>query len=67
LEGAPLRSFLCDALGSVGYVVTQCANGSEAVEYYGDHAAEVNVVLLDVMMPEMNRPERHGRGIWHGR
>jgi two-component system cell cycle sensor histidine kinase/response regulator CckA len=40
-----------------GYTVTFCRNGREALEYYEQHAAEIDLVISDVVMPEMNGGE----------
>lgn len=47
----------CSALEMRGYTVTFCRNGREALEYYQQHAAEVDLVISDVVMPEMNGGE----------
>ena len=40
-------------LHNLGYTVTICHNGREAVDYYRDHWREIDIVILDIIMPEM--------------
>ena len=56
-DETPIRKLLSDVLRPRGYAVTQCCSGSEAVEYYSRHAAEVDLVVMDVMMPGLNGTE----------
>jgi two-component system, cell cycle sensor histidine kinase and response regulator CckA len=41
-------------LKSLGYEVVTAANGREAVEYFTDHWQEVDLVIIDMIMPEMD-------------
>lgn len=41
-------------LESLGYSVLTASNGREGVELFSDHHAELELVLLDMIMPEMN-------------
>ncbi|MBT7304564.1 MAG: PAS domain-containing protein [Victivallales bacterium] len=41
-------------LGRLGYEVVACEDGAEAVEYYRQSWEDVDLVLLDMMMPRMN-------------
>ena len=41
-------------LKNLGYTVTTCANGEEAVNYYRESASDVDVVILDIIMPKLN-------------
>jgi len=49
-----LREVTKEALQSLGYKVMQAANGKEAVEIFEEHYSEIDLVILDVMMPEMS-------------
>jgi len=49
-----LRQALARQLTSMGYEVIQARGGTEGVELFRRHAAQVQVVLLDVTMPDMN-------------
>ncbi|MBN1761090.1 MAG: response regulator [Chitinispirillaceae bacterium] len=37
-----------------GYSVVICANGSEGAEYYRNHFQSIDLVILDMVMPNMN-------------
>jgi PAS domain S-box-containing protein len=49
-----LREMASEALDSLGYSVHSCDNGTEAVNYFGTHYTEIDVVLLDLTMPGLN-------------
>jgi hypothetical protein len=49
-EGA-VRKFLRTLLGRAGYRVIECASGSEALELWPRHKAEVDLLLTDIVMP----------------
>jgi two-component system cell cycle sensor histidine kinase/response regulator CckA len=51
-----LRALNARGLASRGYTVLQAANGVEAIEVFGKHGGEVDLVVSDVMMPEMDGP-----------
>ncbi|MDD5759824.1 MAG: transporter substrate-binding domain-containing protein [Desulfobulbaceae bacterium] len=44
-------------LASYGYTVLCAADGQEAVERFREHQDEINLVILDVIMPKMNGKE----------
>lgn len=46
-----LRSTVADILQSLGYKVYSVANGLEAVELFREKADEIDLVLLDIVMP----------------
>lgn len=46
-----------DMLKKFGYQVKVCENGKAAVEYYKKSWKQVDLVLLDMVMPEMNGKE----------
>jgi CheY-like chemotaxis protein len=50
----PIRKLLADILSPRGFTVTQCCNGKDAVKYYYHHSTDIDLVVMDVMMPEMN-------------
>ena len=52
-----VRDLLVHMLSQLGYHVTTCADGVEAVDYYKGHHANVDAVLLDLVMPRMNGEE----------
>ena len=44
------------ALGQRGYNVLQATTGAEALELFAGHRGEVDLVVSDVVMPEMDGP-----------
>jgi CheY-like chemotaxis protein len=44
-------------LEALGYEVTVCANGREGLDHFRDHWQAIDIVLLDMIMPEMNGEE----------
>jgi two-component system, cell cycle sensor histidine kinase and response regulator CckA len=51
-----ILSCLESALQSAGIEVLTAATGQEAVSLYRQHARDINIVVLDVMMPDMDGP-----------
>jgi two-component system cell cycle sensor histidine kinase/response regulator CckA len=51
-----LRGLNARGLTSRGYTVLQAANGVEAVEAFGHHSGKIDLVVSDVVMPEMDGP-----------
>jgi two-component system cell cycle sensor histidine kinase/response regulator CckA len=51
-----LRSLNARGLASRGYTVLQAANGMEAIEAFDGHAGKIDLVVSDVVMPEMDGP-----------
>ncbi len=41
-------------LASLGYGVLFASNGVDAIELYREHQAEISLVILDMVMPEMS-------------
>jgi PAS domain S-box-containing protein len=41
-------------LEDLGYSVATCGNGREAVDYYRAHHANIDMAIIDVMMPELS-------------
>src|SRR5437588_2485974 len=52
-----MRTMLGKALAHHGYAVCLAAGGLEAVDFYRQHQEQVDLVLLDVVMPEMSGRE----------
>jgi two-component system, cell cycle sensor histidine kinase and response regulator CckA len=52
-----VRTLISFVLERAGFRVLQAGNGREAIDVVRARGAEVDAVLLDVMMPEMNGPE----------
>ena len=53
----PVRLFGARALRSKGYEVLEAASGDEAAELVADPATRIDLLLTDVMMPEMGGPD----------
>ena len=51
-----VRSFAARALGQRGYRVLEATTGTEALEVFASHNGEVDLVVSDVVMPEMDGP-----------
>jgi two-component system cell cycle sensor histidine kinase/response regulator CckA len=51
-----LRGLNARGLTSRGYTVLQAANGVEAIEAFGRYAGKIDLVVSDVVMPEMDGP-----------
>ncbi len=49
-----IREITKSSLEAYNYRVLTASNGIEAIEIYAKHQSEINVVLLDMMMPEMD-------------
>ena len=52
-----LRLLLKETLEYLGYNVYQASNGREAVKLYSDIKDKVDLIILDMVMPEMNGEE----------
>ncbi|MGC1849613.1 MAG: response regulator, partial [Pseudolabrys sp.] len=51
-----LRGLNARGLSSRGYTVLQAANGVEAIEAIECHSGKIDLVVSDVVMPEMDGP-----------
>ncbi len=51
-----VRSFAARALSQRGYQVLEATTGTEALEIFAKHQGEVDLVVSDVVMPEMDGP-----------
>jgi two-component system cell cycle sensor histidine kinase/response regulator CckA len=51
-----VRSFAARALGQRGYNVLSATTGAEALELFEKHQGDVDLVVSDVVMPEMDGP-----------
>jgi two-component system cell cycle sensor histidine kinase/response regulator CckA len=51
-----VRSFAARALGQRGYNVLQATTGAEALDVFFSHQGHVDLVVSDVVMPEMDGP-----------
>jgi PAS domain S-box-containing protein len=48
-----MRDMVGEILGDLGYTVVAKPDGIEAIEYYKRHHAEVDVIIVDMIMPRM--------------
>ena len=53
-DEVPLRQAVAFILGQRGYTVIEAADGAQAIEVVKNRGGEVEVVLLDVMMPRLD-------------
>ncbi len=49
-----IRDFVRAALRSLGYTVSVAADGAAASDHYREHYQEIDLVILDLIMPKMN-------------
>jgi signal transduction histidine kinase len=56
-----LRRLASDVLGHLGYSVLLASNGEETVQIYERNRERVDLLLLDVMMPQLGGPEAYER------
>ena len=49
-----VREMALAILRSLGYTVQAVTNGREAVDYYREHWREIDLVVLDMIMPQMD-------------
>jgi nitrogen-specific signal transduction histidine kinase/ActR/RegA family two-component response regulator len=55
-DDAQVREGAQEILGRYGYRVVAAADGEEALELYAAHADEIDVAVLDVIMPGLDGP-----------
>jgi len=48
-----LRDLMKNVLGDLGYEAMLASNGEEAVEVYREHKEEIDLVIVDMVMPKM--------------
>ncbi len=52
-----VRNFVCTALKDLGYSVIQAINGKKAVDVLQDKKKGIELIITDLIMPEMNGKE----------
>jgi len=55
----PLRRLAQSVVEELGYTVMLASNGEEAVEIYAAHRRQIDLVILDVVMPRMGGHEAY--------
>ena len=56
-----VRELTVQILEDAGYNVLPVTNGIEAIEVFKNHASEISLILLDVLMPKMGGCETYDR------
>ncbi len=49
-----VRKFIQASLQNLGYTVSTCSDGAAGVDYYRANHQEIDLVILDLVMPRMN-------------
>jgi len=49
-----VRELVCDTLRNNGFTVIEATNGREAIEIFNKNQSDIDLVLTDVIMPEMS-------------
>lgn len=52
-----VRQFTRKALTHLGYVVSECHDGSQAVEFFRQNHSKIDLVILDQIMPKLSGEE----------
>ena len=50
-DEASKRDFVVINLHRSGYEVIEASNGEEAIQKFDEHSSEIDVAILDIMMP----------------
>ena len=53
-DEAQVRELVVEMLNAKGYKVIDADNGKDAIQLYNNHRDEIQLILTDVVMPEMN-------------
>lgn len=56
-DDEPVRAVATEVLSSHGYKVLECAGGREALQHARDYPDSINLLLTDMMMPQMTGHE----------
>jgi PAS domain S-box-containing protein len=56
-DHAIVRSITCKMLSSLGYSVATASDGIEAIEYVKAHQKQIDLIILDMVMPRMGARE----------
>jgi PAS domain S-box-containing protein len=58
-DEAMIRQMAVECLSSLDYKVNTCSNGREAVAFYRENWNQIDLILLDMIMPEMGGRETY--------
>jgi two-component system cell cycle sensor histidine kinase/response regulator CckA len=56
-DEAVVRDLVCEILRESGYVVLSANSGADAMEITAEHVKPIDLLITDVVMPEMSGPE----------
>ena len=56
-DEARVRKLVCEVLTGRGYKVLEAVRGEQAVRLAAEHAGQIDLLLTDVVMPEMSGPQ----------
>jgi two-component system, cell cycle sensor histidine kinase and response regulator CckA len=56
-DEAVVRNLVCEVLRENGYVVLSAASGADAMKVTAEHSKPIDLLITDVVMPEMSGPE----------
>ncbi len=56
-DNPPVRNVTCGILRKHGYHALSASSGKEAIRLAKDHQSEIQLIIADVLMPEMSGPE----------
>jgi nitrogen-specific signal transduction histidine kinase/CheY-like chemotaxis protein len=59
-DAASIRAAVCEILEALNYHTLQAANGEEALAVFEQHADRIDLVVSDLVMPEMGGKALHG-------
>jgi len=55
-DEAPVRMFAAHALANKGYKIIEAGNGEEAMEIMNLQGKDIDIIITDVIMPDINGP-----------
>jgi CheY-like chemotaxis protein len=56
-DDATVRKLLCSILRQLGYIVFDSAEASAALEWCAQHSAGIDLLVTDLVLPQMNGPD----------
>jgi PAS domain S-box-containing protein len=58
-DNIQVREIVTTTLRDFGYTIIEAFDGADAIEKFGDHRADIDLLLLDVIMPRKNGKEAY--------